>query len=594
MSSGAPSSRVPRACRDMRSLAREPPTTRSLPPGRQSRRAWMPIIPNGGVAYRGTTIPSAYRNQRFIPACAGNAALFSVLMPMTAVDPRVRGERGCLELSAFGPCGSSPRARGTLNRAALGHDPARFIPACAGNAAAKAGTHRPGPVHPRVRGERGRTERPRKAAAILPRARGTRPAFGDSQQHERFHPRVRGERGSCRVNDPSNPVHPRVRGERGRHAGEYQTYSGSSPRARGTRRGRLFRLAKLRFIPACAGNAPAAVMTFWLFAVHPRVRGERPATGPEIEALHRFIPACAGNARALWGSAPGDGSSPRARGTPRWRQEERQGARFIPACAGNARPPGGVGRCAAVWGDALRFIPACAGNASHGTRETCCSPVHPRVRGERRRWAIAISIASGSSPRARGTLLAPLLAAYLGRFIPACAGNASATNGERVLLPVHPRVRGERDRRIELQRVHCGSSPRARGTRCKCRSFRDPTRFIPACAGNACAPPFRCSVAPVHPRVRGERDPSAFARKRGRVHPRVRGERWRNSATSRRRCGSSPRARKRRRGMATLLPARRLHPRARGERWIGTVNVIVVDGSSPRARGTLDLGPTLW
>ena len=111
------------------------------------------------------------------------------------------------------------------------------------------------------------------------------------------------------------------------------------------------------------------------------------------------------------------------------------------------------------------------------------------------------------------------------RFIPACAGKASATlfaiwpkpvhprvRGERVTPPsrpssrtVHPRVRGERHQKWCAVSPQSGSSPRARGT----RHARPPTavwiRFIPACAGNATVYLVAQVTFSVHPRVRGER-----------------------------------------------------------------------------------------
>ncbi len=70
-------------------------------------------------------------------------------------------------------------------------------------------------------------------------------------------------------------VHPRVCVERPIWAPFYTTSTGSSPRVRGTLLLDRDQAYKIRFIPACAGNAtpepPAPPTT----AVHPRVCGER-------------------------------------------------------------------------------------------------------------------------------------------------------------------------------------------------------------------------------------------------------------------------------------------------------------------------------
>ena len=173
------------------------------------------------------------------------------------------------------------------------------------------------------------------------------------------------------------------------------------------------------------------------------------------------------------------GSSPHARGTRRTQPEA-------------------WARC--------RFIPACAGNAQHGCIRRSTSPVHPRMRGERARAMPARASAIGSSPHARGTRADYRRCRSGRRFIPACAGNASPARSGGPRGPVHPRMRGER--RAERGRTGSlgGSSPHARGT----HDFRSgslvSTRFIPACAGNACPSAWTRRGRPVHPRMRGERD----------------------------------------------------------------------------------------
>ena len=106
---------------------------------------------------RGTHIdgPTVWGQDRFIPACAGNAPGAPVISVITAVHPRMRGERTSKYASnrrvprfipacagnafdVFGKWrarnGSSPHARGTLPPANPAAQTVRFIPACAGNA----------------------------------------------------------------------------------------------------------------------------------------------------------------------------------------------------------------------------------------------------------------------------------------------------------------------------------------------------------------------------------------------------------------------------------------------------------------------------
>ena len=148
------------------------------------------------------------------------------------------GERTAANVSTNPGFGSSPRVRGTLRSRSHPLSSWRFIPACAGNA--------------------------RVLATPL----------------------------------DLTTVHPRVCGERANYQTESQRRTGSSPRVRGTRRVCWGRDCTLRFIPACAGNAPPSQYGPRTESVHPRVCGERVRGWPIGTLRLRFIPACAGNAKA--------------------------------------------------------------------------------------------------------------------------------------------------------------------------------------------------------------------------------------------------------------------------------------------------------
>ncbi len=612
---------------------------------RFSRTTSVTIVIGASPRARGTRrVEHADRAlRRFIPACAGNAARARSSAAWRPVHPRVRGERAGTAVARRHGAGSSPRARGTRLAARCVGDDRRFIPACAGNAPGRPPIVAVAAVHPRVRGERrGVAEETVLADGSSPRARGTREPHRLELDARRFIPACAGNAAAPSTRRVARSVHPRVRGERTRGGQRAAAARGSSPRARGTPLAELGPDPRRRFIPACAGNAALRATTTGWQAVHPRVRGERSVRPPSATsqigssprargtpvprlvrgAPCRFIPACAGNASRhhcfrsrvpvhprVRGERPSlvmstccvAGSSPRARGTPRAPMPHRRSATVHPRVRGernaslhavfivSGSSPRARGTPAAAPHDRIRgrFIPACAGNAGRRRSRARVPAVHPRVRGERSGSRIVSPLHHGSSPRARGTPLEREHLAPRARFIPACAGNARATTAATASCAVHPRVRGERPKSSTATALFDGSSPRARGTPRRHAPRVHRRRFIPACAGNAAArSSSRACMA---------------------VHPRVRGERMTRRAAALLRLGSSPRARGTLGQVALVLRDARfipacagnalslpstnrmcaVHPRVRGERGAKATMLRANGGSSPRARGTL-------
>ncbi len=233
-----------------------------------------------------------------------------------------------------------------------------------------------------------------------------------------------------------------------------------------------------------------------------------------------------------------------------------------------------------------RFIPACAGNAAPGRTEYLLLTVHPRVCGERAVDFGQRGPIGGSSPRVRGTLSRSSRISTPSRFIPACAGNASSAARSARGAAVHPRVCGERTGAVKPNCFIDGSSPRVRGTRADTRPRYRLPRFIPACAGNAL-----------------DRSPCS---RHATVHPRVCGERAILAAQIADHVGSSPRVRGTRvNRIVKVNPVRfipacagnagprwrqsrclAVHPRVCGERIKFEMESTGCTGSSPRVRGT--------
>ena len=519
---------------------------------------------------------------RFIPACAGNAAAAVRRATSTPVHPRVCGER---------PLG---RLQGRQGQ--------RFIPACAGNANAGGSGPHTRPVHPRVCGERNRQPSATgRGAGSSPRVRGTQPLGWPTATAARFIPACAGNAGWWVGDQTSRAVHPRVCGERPRGHDRACADAGSSPRVRGTRVPASLPVRAERFIPACAGNAPRAASATPCRPVHPRVCGERPIRETPARPSARFIPACAGNARSSPNRCRSNSVHPRVCGE-RW-----SAALHIEAAFGSSPRVRGTPACRCPSPRCFRFIPACAGNAEPTALCASISAVHPRVCGERVQVSESPDSRSGSSPRVRGTRQELHGVQLLERFIPACAGNAARRRWSPAPAPVHPRVCGERLTSVQNSLLTTGSSPRVRGTRRDEDRVDGLDRFIPACAGNARFSVTLRLLPAVHPRVCGERkrDNLLLSEKIG-SSPRVRGTRGRevggphpvrfipacagnalhSGPLGRLAHGSSPRVRGTPAPSSSAMRFTRFIPACAGNACLASSRATMSTGSSPRVRGT--------
>ena len=191
-------------------------------------------------------------------------------------------------------------------------------------------------------------------------------------------------------------------------------------------------MGRVRFIPACAGNAnhPLAVRADQ--PVHSRVCGERARSSPLQSRDTGSSPRVRGTRRSSSLPPVRAGSSPRVRGTPPM-------ACLRSAPHGSSPRVRGTLDVGLVKAPGRRFIPACAGNAARPRRRSRPVPVHPRVCGERCPADQKPAWFTGSSPRVRGTL------ATLG--LPGAHGSSPRVRGTPNIPrapTVHPRVCGER------------------------------------------------------------------------------------------------------------------------------------------------------
>ena len=206
---------------------------------------------------RGTSQPRvhALATVRFIPAHAGNISSGRCMVNILSVHPRTCGEHYHPHLPLPRLTGSSPHMRGTLRHRNVNAPRDRFIPAHAGNIYSRT-LRLIGPaVHPRTCGE----HEPSRiiiaySGGSSPHMRGTSPAIDDHAAFDRFIPAHAGNIPAAKAEDSHRPVHPRTCGE---HAPAPQIClhpCGSSPHMRGTSQNTVEAARGGRFIPAHAGN----------------------------------------------------------------------------------------------------------------------------------------------------------------------------------------------------------------------------------------------------------------------------------------------------------------------------------------------------
>ena len=288
---------------------------------------------------RGTPSSATIRTNlgRFIPAHAGNSLITLCAQYKPTVHPRACGELQYEGEAKKSLNGSSPRMRGTPHRQAGQPTSIRFIPAHAGNSSTHFANRSNLTVHPRACGELCRCKAShRNRHGSSPRMRGTRLIQSVQGFHARFIPAHAGNSSTHFANRSNSTVHPRACGELFASRPILSPTYGSSPRMRGTREQALDNLNRRRFIPAHAGNSPAATINYLTkYGSSPRMRGTLLHLDVQ-DVRGRFIPAHAGNSnpfpstpyrypvhpracgelvcrRSNW--RPFLGSSPRMRGT---------------------------------------------------------------------------------------------------------------------------------------------------------------------------------------------------------------------------------------------------------------------------------------
>ena len=223
---------------------------------------------------------------------------------------------------------------------------------------------------------------------------------------------------------------------------------------------------------------------------------------PSVLPLNRgSIPAWAGetsppcSAKCSWTVYPRVGGGNREQGEPelvQWGLSPHGRGNYVlqsQATAQHGLSPRGRGKrgchCPAPW--LGRSIPAWAGETRTASRVSACGKVYPRVGGGNRWGLVRRGKARGLSPRGRGKPEVYGFHAARGGSIPAWAGETNTEGIGPGPDGVYPRVGGGNLRQHPLIPHPRGLSPRGRGKRNDWPDRAVHRRSIPAWAGETVA-----------------------------------------------------------------------------------------------------------
>ena len=132
---------------------------------------------------------------------------------------------------------------------------------------------------------------------------------------------------------------------------------------------------------------------------------------------------------------------------------------------GQGSPPHARGKGVCALFSRLRdgITPACAGKRDESAIVVVMEEDHPRMRGEKPSPRPQKLWPSGSPPHARGKEGACKQDVSAIRITPACAGKSGNRVSFKQIRQDHPRMRGEKRSRQNIEQLPVGSPPHARG-----------------------------------------------------------------------------------------------------------------------------------
>ena len=127
--------------------------------------------------------------------------------------------------------------------------------------------------------------------------------------------------------------------------------------------------------------------------------------------------------------------------------------------------------------------PVCAGTTGARRRRRGVEREHPRMRGDHMASSRSSSSSEGTSPHARGPRIVGRPYSMAIGNIPACAGTTPLRASRTSWRREHPRMRGDHPATLSIWTLATGTSPHARGPLEARPHELEHQGNIPACAG---------------------------------------------------------------------------------------------------------------
>ena len=153
----------------------------------------------------------------------------------------------------------------------------------------------------------------------------------------------------------------------------------------------------------------------------------------------------------------------------------------------------------------LGITPAWAGKSTVRDQRVSVQEDHPRVGGEKSVTVILRVLTEGSPPRGRGKVCQHLPQRARSRITPAWAGKRRRRSSRSTSARDHPRVGGEKSAVSVVTVTEIGSPPRGRGKERLHEGAGAQEGITPAWAGKRHRDLGRDHVREDHPRVGGEK-----------------------------------------------------------------------------------------